>query len=147
VWFAASVIALMLTTQFALPQRTIDSKMPGALLRAHVADITPDTVLVSDDIMIHAVNWFFRRSDVFMISAGESAHGLSFEDSKHRLIEYGALKQFLDEHTRRQPMVIVYHTDSDHRVRPLMPPRAVEYRSGLFVLWVIPAAADSGGAG
>jgi 4-amino-4-deoxy-L-arabinose transferase len=146
VLFAASIVALMLTTQFALPQRTTDSKMPGAFLLEHVGDVTPDTVLVSDDIMIHAVNWFFHRSDVFMISAGESAHGLSFEDSKHRLIAYGALKQFIDEHTQRHPLVIVFHADSDQRVKPLMPPRATEYRSGLFVLWLIPAADDSGSA-
>jgi 4-amino-4-deoxy-L-arabinose transferase len=147
VLFAASMTALMLTTQFALPQRTADSKMPGAFLRAHASEIMPDAVLVSDDIMIHAVNWFFKRSDVFMISAGESAYGLSFEDSKHRLIEYNGLKSFIDEHAGRQPLVIVYHTDSDHRVRPLMPPNAVEYHQGLFVIWIIPADADSGSAG
>jgi len=139
--FGASIAALMLTTQVAQPQRTVDSKMPGAFLRAHAGDVTPDTVLVSDDVMIHAVNWFFHRSDVFMFSAGESAHGLSFEDSKYRLIDYGKLKPFIDAYAGRQPLVIVYHADSDNRVQPLMPPRAKEYRSGLFVLWVVPASA------
>ena len=130
----------MFVISIGLPQRTAMSKMPGDFLLEHADKIKPDTVLFSDDIMIHAVNWFYKRTDVYMTGAGESKHGLSFSDSSHRLIEGEDLKQFITEHLNKDEMVIVHHSDADAKMQAIMPAQAQQSRWGKFVLWYIPLA-------
>jgi 4-amino-4-deoxy-L-arabinose transferase len=140
---AMSVSALMLVLTVALPQRTAESKMPGDFLLEHADKITPDTILISDDIMIHAVNWYYRRADVYMTAAGESKHGLSFEDSSQRLLAGDALQAFIDAHLNKDNMVIIHHSDADAFMLSIMPPQAQQYRWGVFVFWYIPANPQS----
>jgi len=140
---ALSVSVLMLVLTVALPQRTAESKMPGDFLLEHADKIKPDTILISDDIMIHAVNWYYRRSDVYMSAAGESKYGLSFEDSSHRLLAGDALKAFIDAHLDKDDMVVIHHSDADAFMLSIMPPQAQQYRWGMFVFWYIPANPQS----
>jgi hypothetical protein len=135
---AMSIVAVMHVVSVGVPQRTAESKMPGEFLLQHADKITPDTILFSDDILIHAVNWYYRRTDVYMTGAGESKHGLSFADSSHRLLEGEALKQFITEHLDQDDMVIVHHSDADAKMQAIMPERAQQSRWGKFVLWYIP---------
>lgn len=140
---ALSLSALMLALTYTLPQRTTESKMPGKFLLEHAAKVTPDTLLISDDIMIHAVNWYYRRTDVYMTSAGESKHGLSFEDAEHRLLEGNKLKEFILQHLHKNRMVIVHHSDADDFMNSIMPAQAQPSRWGRFVFWYIPLSAET----
>ena len=135
---ALSIITVMLVISVGIPQRTAESKMPGDFLLEHADKIKPDTILFSDDILIHAVNWYYKRTDVYMTGAGESKHGLSFSDDSHRLIEGEALKDFMSEHLNQDEMVIIHHSDADAKMRAIMPAQAQQYRWGKFVLWHIP---------
>ena len=139
---AMSIVAVMFVISIGIPQRTAESKMPGDFLLEHVHRINPETIILSDDIMIHAVNWFFGRTDVYLTGAGESRHGLSFADSRHRLIEGEALRVFIAEHLGKDEMVIVHHSDADARMQAIMPVQAQESRWGKFVLWFIPLQAQ-----
>jgi 4-amino-4-deoxy-L-arabinose transferase len=140
---ASSIVAILVVINIGLPQRTMQSKMPGDFLLAHKDKLTADTILLSDDIMIHAVNWYYHRTDVYMTGAGESKHGLSFADSSHRLIEGEALKNFISSHLGKDSMVLVHHSDADEKMQKIMPPQAQQYRWGRFVLWYIAAEAGS----
>ena len=135
---AMSIAAVMLVISVGVPQRTAESKMPGDFLLEHADKVKPETILFSDDILIHAVNWYYRRTDVYMTGAGESKHGLSFADSRHRLIEGDALKQFIAEHLGQDEMVIIHHSDADAKMQAIMPVQAQQSRWGKFVLWYIP---------
>ncbi len=135
---AMSIVAVMFVINISIPQRTAESKMPGDFLLEHADKIRPDTIIFSDDIMIHAVNWFFKRTDVYMTGAGESKHGLSFSDSSFRLIEGEALKLFITDHLNKDEMVLVHHSDADAAMLALMPGQAQQSRWGKFVLWYIP---------
>jgi len=141
--FGCSMAGLMVALNAVLPARTIDSKMPGDFLQKNAAYITSDTMLFSDDLMIHAVNWYYKRDDVYMTGAGESKHGLSFADAKGRLIEGEALKQFINENLGTAPMVVIHHSDALKYISRLMPDNAVEQSQGRFVMWVIPAATST----
>ncbi len=138
VFSALSVAGVMLVLTFAMPQRTAESKMPMEFLLKHADKITPGTILLSDDIMIHAVNWSYKRTDVYMTGAGESEHGLSFADSDHRLIVGDNLKQFINGHLNKENMVVVHHSDADVFMSSIMPAQAQQSRWGKFVLWYIP---------
>ncbi len=141
---AMSIVAVMFVISIGIPQRTAESKMPGDFLLEHADKIRPDTIIFSDDIMIHAVNWFYKRTDVYMTGAGESKHGLSFSDSSFRLIEGEALKLFIAEHLNKDEMVVVHHSDADAKMLALMPVQAQQSRWGKFVLWYIPINKNGG---
>jgi 4-amino-4-deoxy-L-arabinose transferase len=140
---AASIVAVMLVITVGIPQRTAESKMPGEFLLEHADKVTPDTILFSDDILIHAVNWYYRRTDVYMTGAGESKHGLSFSDSSQRLLEGQQLKQFINQHLNKEAMVIIHHSDADKKMQAMMPVQAQQSRWGKFVLWYIPLQAKT----
>ncbi len=138
--FAISLLPVMLVTPFILPARTVASKMPGAFLLQNAWRVTPQTLLVADNDLIHAVNWYFKRSDAYMTSGGELSYGLSYADSAYRLLAGKKLAQFLSQHTNN-PVVIVLHADNEQKIKHLMPPRAQRLHWGRFVLWHIPARA------
>jgi 4-amino-4-deoxy-L-arabinose transferase len=139
-YYGSSLIALMIAVNYAIPTRTAESKMPGAFLQQQAARLTPDTILLSDDIMIHAVNWFYKRTDVYMTGAGESKHGLSFADAKGVLIEGEALKRFIEQNSGRNPIAVIHHSDAYDNMVAIMPQDSQLQRWGKFVMWVIPAA-------
>lgn len=138
--YGASLIAVMIAVNFVIPTRTAESKMPGAFLQQQAARLTPDTILFSDDIMIHAVNWFYKRTGVYMTGAGESKHGLSFADAKGVLIEGEALQQFIEQNSGQVPIAVIHHSDAYDKMARIMPQDSQLQRWGKFVMWLIPAA-------
>jgi len=137
--YGASLIAVMITTSYWIPTRTAGSKFPGEFLQQQAVHITPETILLSDDIMIHAVNWFYKRTDVYMTGAGELKYGLSFADAKGVLIEDEALKQFIDKNSGQIPIAVIHHSDAYDKMVRIMPQDSQLQRWGTFVMWLIPA--------
>ena len=138
--YGASLIVVMISLNYVIPTRTAQSKMPGEFLQQQAAHLTPDTILLSDDIMIHAVNWFYKRTDVYMTGAGESKHGLSFADAKGVLIEGEALKQFIEQNAGQIPIAVIHHSDAYDKMVRIMPQDSQLQRWGKFVMWIIPVA-------
>ncbi len=136
--YAFSLVPIMLVTQFILPQRTVESKMPGKFLLENAYRVTPKTLLVADNNLIHAVNWYFHRRDVYMTSPGELNYGLSYADAKYRLLQGDKFKQFLTHNVNKQPIVIVQHSDGYQKMKAMLPSQATAVRWGRFVLWTIP---------
>jgi 4-amino-4-deoxy-L-arabinose transferase len=141
--YGASLLAVMIAFTYGVPTRTAESKMPGDFLKQQAAHITPETILLSDDILIHAVNWFYKRTDVYMTGAGESKHGLSFADAKGVLIEGEALKKFIEQNSGQIPIAVIHHADAYDRMTRIMPQESRLKRWGKFVMWVIPVASSA----
>ncbi len=137
-FYAVSLVPIMLATQFILPEQTAESKMPGKFLQQNAYKVSPDTLLVADNNLIHAVNWYFHRSDVYMTAPGELSYGLSYADSKYRLLQGDKFKQFLAHNINKKPIVIVQHSDGSQKMKAMLPPQATVVRWGRFVLWTIP---------
>jgi len=49
---------------FAVPNTAMDRRTPGKLLERNLSGVTPDAILVSNDNVLRAVCWFFKRDDV-----------------------------------------------------------------------------------
>lgn len=138
---AFSFAAIMSVFNMAIPQHTVDSKMPGDFLLSNADRISDKTILVSDESMIHSVNWFYKRDDVFVTGAGELEHGLSFEDSQYRLLEGDDFKKFINEHSGKDEIVVIHHARSYKKMQAIMPEQARLTQQGKFVLWYIPVEA------
>jgi len=82
-----TVLPLLLTIPFAIPDSIRLSKMPGAELATLTADLPPDALLISDGAYVHAVAWTTRRADLYLLNAGELKYGLSYPEDRHRLLD------------------------------------------------------------
>ena len=81
--FCCAPLCFMLMAHFIMPNQVKERKSPGNFLRQHACRIDPDTLLVSDSSLIHAVCWVYKRNNVALLnSAGELSYGLKFDDSR-----------------------------------------------------------------
>jgi hypothetical protein len=73
----------MFMAHFIMPNQIKERKAPGNFLRQHACKINPDTLLVSDSFLIHAVCWIYKRNNVALLnSGGELSYGLEYYDSR-----------------------------------------------------------------
>ena len=94
-WSAAPLI-FMFATHFAVPDGRATTNVPGPLLMSHAARVGPNTALVSDNNLVTAVCWFYKRDDVYLLCrAGEHAQGLSYDDSRSRLLDLERFSQLV----------------------------------------------------
>ena len=82
-------------------------KAPGAFLQEHgtvMAD--PDTLVISDSHLMHAVNWFYDRYDVVIFGGpGEVAWGI--EGQPDRLVDAPALLELITSQASQRPVVLL----------------------------------------
>jgi 4-amino-4-deoxy-L-arabinose transferase len=138
---AAVGIALFLPFQGALPQRTLDNVMPEGFITPEAAPGT--TVLVADSQMFGAVAWYSKRNDIYVVTDGEIAYGMSYPESRHRDLENGGLaelNELIETNRGRHEILIICHDDTDQRIGPILPERAERTVVGQVILWRIPPA-------
>jgi 4-amino-4-deoxy-L-arabinose transferase len=128
-FYAMSPVALMLSLHFVFPQNVLDRKAPEEFLIKNQQLITPQTMLISDAPLMHAVNWFYKRNDVYLFhSKGEMKYGLSYPDAQHRYLETEQLMQAIQ---MRRPLVIIHESSVPMQHFPQPTQR---YQQGIFVL-------------
>jgi 4-amino-4-deoxy-L-arabinose transferase len=81
-----------------LPDAMIEEKMPGILLKSHLADVGSDTVIISDSHLIRATCWYFKRDNVYMLGEDELSYGLRYKDAEGRLLDPKAATRLIEEH-------------------------------------------------
>ena len=96
--FCAGTAVFLFSANFIIPDQVMEERAPGKFLARQAYMIRKDTPLFSDKYLIHAVCWFYKRNDVTLVGkSGEHAYGLSYDESRHRLL---TVKQFA-EHIRK----------------------------------------------
>ncbi len=78
-YFAVGPIVFMFCAQFVMPNQFKDGKAPAEFLRQNWHRVRPGTTLVSDNYLVSAVCWSYKRRDVFLLGrGGELAYGLGY---------------------------------------------------------------------
>jgi 4-amino-4-deoxy-L-arabinose transferase len=97
-FFAVAPILFMFVAPSVLPDAIVGKKAPGEFLLRQTHRIQPDTILVSDDDLLRAVCWFYRRSDVRLIGdPGELCYGIQLDGLKDRLLDFEEFKKLASE--------------------------------------------------
>jgi len=98
VLFCLGPLLFMFCPHFAMPDRFKAGIAPGEFLLRHIDRIKPSTTLVSDNYLVSAVCWFYRRSDVCLLDkAGELKYGISLESSKNRLFTIDQFQKLVSQ--------------------------------------------------
>ena len=124
-------LLLLFSSNFMLPDLTIEHKAPGAFLLRHKDKVTKKTLLVADENPLGAVCWFYKRSDIYLLEGGgEATYGLSYEDAKHRSLDLNRLKDMITKTAGKEHLVLVAKSDKYTRWKPDLPKPIYEASSG-----------------
>jgi len=106
--FCAAPFVLMFVSHFILPDQVKERKAPGDFLMRHAPMINKDTIIVSYKSIIGAVNWYYKRDDVYLVmEKGELEYGFSYKDSKHRFISVEELNKLIRENSGKKPVALI----------------------------------------
>jgi 4-amino-4-deoxy-L-arabinose transferase len=106
VLFCLGPLLLMLSSHVAMPDRFKDGLVPGEFLLRHADRISPDTTLVSDNYLVSAVCWFYKRNDVCLLGKpGELDYGVSRAPEKNRLFTIDQFRELVAQPSRRITLI------------------------------------------
>ncbi len=132
--FSAAPVLFMVSGHFIMPNLSITRKAPGEFLARHGDRVGPNTILVSDGDLVAAVCWSYRRDDVYVLeNPDELRYGLSYPDSKRRLLSLDQFNILLRSSSGKNPVVLVSRTKRYMEYRERIPKPAFEDVSGGFV--------------
>ncbi len=124
-------LLLLFSSNFMMPDLTIEHKAPGAFLLRHKDKVKTDTVLVADEDPMGAVCWFYKRNDVYLLgSGGEVSYGLNYEDAKQRSLNLEQFKDLINKAAGKEPVVLVAKFDKYTRWKQRLPKPKYEDSSG-----------------
>ena len=127
-------LLLMFSAHFIIPDRLTEKKTPTEFLRRHKDRITQDTVIVSDISLTSAVCWSYKRNDVLLLGrAGELAYGLSYDDSKHRLLDIDQFKELIMTDWGDEHIALIVSSEQYVEYRQVLPKPVCEEVDGGFV--------------
>jgi 4-amino-4-deoxy-L-arabinose transferase len=126
--FSLAPLLIFFSSHFILPDAMVEEKMPGKLLKSHLADIGPDTVIISDSHLIRATCWYFKRENVYMLGEDELSYGLRYKDAEGRLLDPKAASRLIEEH--RGNIVLIARAKHMVNWRPELPTPIYEDNSG-----------------
>ncbi len=107
--YALAPVMLMFSAHFVMPETFEARKAPAAFLRQNADRVPSNAVIVTDNNLAHLVCWVFKRNDVYLLdSRGEFTYGLSYDDSKHRLIDVNGFNDLIRKHAPLyEPVVLI----------------------------------------
>jgi len=138
-----SILVLMLVVYFVIPNSTRGSKMPGEFFNSQKSQLGSDTILISDGSYFRAVAWVFERDDIYMADEGELAYGLSYPESRHRLLDEGGARSLIAENFGVVDMAFFINENTERWLAPLMPATAKRSEFGNYIVWRIPAEKEA----
>jgi 4-amino-4-deoxy-L-arabinose transferase len=135
VYYCLTPVALFFCVPFIVPDRVKLRKMPRDFLIQNKERIHPDTILISDNYLVTAICWFYKRDDVYLLHQdGEFDYGLSYEDSSHRLIEVDGFQEFIDKQASGSNVVWITRESRHSDYEEDMPKPRFEKHGDGFVL-------------
>ena len=113
IFYCLGMLMFFFIASFSVPNSAMDRRMPGELLGRNLSRVPPDSILVSNDNVLRAVCWFFKRDDVKVLEkAGEFTYGLKHDpDKPGRFLSVQALKELIGENAGKHPVILVLTKD------------------------------------
>jgi len=123
VFYCTAIMTFFFMANFALPNRAMDRRTPGELLERNLSRVTPHTIMVSNDNVIRAVCWFFKREDVKLLGeTGELTYGLKHDKNKPgKSLTVDGLKEMIYENKGKRPVILVLIKDHYRNYKDQLP--------------------------
>jgi len=136
-WFGCALLPFYLAVGLtrALPEKLLAERMPGELLRSVRAVTSSDAMIVSDARYFRSVAWFFDRADILMLDKGELAYGLTYADSRSRLLGREGLLRLLAQAPSNRPVLIIIGKRTARDLGLVFPATGTLTERGEMIVW------------
>jgi 4-amino-4-deoxy-L-arabinose transferase len=135
VLFSAAPVLFMFSWPFVASAAIGDRKAPGAFLLSNASRIAQNDILVAENGLAASACWCYKRSDVFIIgSEGEYTYGLSYEDSRHRVLDPQQFKDLIAGQAADKIVILVLEASRYAAYEPLLPSPSCK-RLGDDLVW------------
>ncbi|WP_369793137.1 MULTISPECIES: lipid IV(A) 4-amino-4-deoxy-L-arabinosyltransferase [Xenorhabdus] len=134
-WAAACSIVLSLSIGNALPDKTINSKLPQNFIRQNEKELTESKYILSESVGLGAaVAWELKRSDIYLFqNKGELEYGLDYPDSRNRYITQEQFPSWLASARKEGQVAVVFLLPTGGMLPELPEPDLIQ-RNYRFVL-------------
>jgi 4-amino-4-deoxy-L-arabinose transferase len=134
VFYSMSPLIFLLCANFIIPDQPTEKVAPQRFLSRHERDVPDDAVIVSDCYLAHHVCWSYKRDDIYLLSdAGEFDYGLSYDDSRRRLLTIDRLLAMINDVPKKHPVTIITQTKRYMHYRDKIPKPLFEDIGACFV--------------
>jgi 4-amino-4-deoxy-L-arabinose transferase len=134
--FGMAPVFLFLVAQFIVPAKILQKRAPGGFLQAHSQRVVPDGILVTDDQLVYAVCWYYKREDArLMCWGGEVEYGLKYPDSRDRYLDRDRLRDLLERSLGKNSVTLITTRERyEGEYKQWLPAPAFKVMNGAFLL-------------
>jgi len=107
--YAIAPLMLLFSVHFILPDQVMEERAPGGLLSRNRDMVNSETMVVSDEYLVHAVCWFYRRDNVYLLEkGGELRYGLERDESSpSRLLTIKELREIINSNSGKHRVILI----------------------------------------
>lgn len=138
----ALIVLPLFASSFLVPNVTLMRKSPGQQLMQYRDRVTDKTIIISDHPTMHAVGWYLKRDDIYLVDKGEVEYGLGYPDASHRLLNVERFKSLLKDGAPMRSILMICRYECPRKMTALLP-AASQHTWGAFTFWFVPAARAS----
>ncbi|SFN42799.1 4-amino-4-deoxy-L-arabinose transferase [Xenorhabdus japonica] len=134
-WAAACSIMISLSIGSALPDKTINSKLPQHFIQQNKKELADSKYILTQSVGVgSSIAWELKRSDIYMYDRqGELKYGLDYPDSQYRYITGERFPAWLAKARKEGQVAIVFLLSSKGKLPELPEPDFVR-RNHRFAL-------------
>ena len=133
--YAIAPLMLLFSVHFILPDQLMEGRAPEGLLSRNRDMVNAETMVVSDEYLVHAVCWFYRRDNIYLLErGGELRYGLERDESKpSRLLTIKELRKIINSNSGKNRIILIAEAKRYKKWRSLLPKPEFEEIDGGFV--------------
>jgi len=134
--FGVAPVLLFFAAQFIVPAKILQKRSPGVFLQSHSQRVATDGILVTDDQLVYAVCWYYRRQDARLIyKGGEVEYGLKYTDSRDRYLDRNEFNALAMKNPGRGSVTLLTTRERyEEEYRTWMAVPTYEITDGVFLL-------------
>ena len=133
--YCAAPVLIYLSVHVALPGQVLEGRAPERLLERNRARVQANSLVVSDEYLVHAVCWIFNRNDVYLLDKpGELDYGLA-NDPAARLFSLNRFRDLVEGPSHRPEVILILEADRYEKYLQSLPPPAYKDQDRGVVFW------------
>ena len=135
VLYLIAPLPLLFSGHFALPDQVLKERAPERLLLRNQDKVLADTIVVTGDHLVHAVCWFYKRDNVYLLEkSGEFRYGLERDHSKpSRLLTVKDLREIINRRPGKHRVVLFLKAKHYRKYKDSLPKPELEDIDNGFV--------------
>ncbi|MDZ7696999.1 MAG: hypothetical protein U5R49_08800 [Deltaproteobacteria bacterium] len=136
VLFSAAPVLVYLCVHLSLPNQAFEGRAPQKLLERNRARVQANSLVVSDEYLVHAVCWVFNRDDIYLLDKpGELDYGLA-NDPAARLFSLNRFRDLVEGPSHRPEVILILEADRYEKYLQSLPPPVYKDQDKGVVFWV-----------